>query len=355
MKSLTLFCSVILLAVVAPAYAQQRTDTAVFGSTVSSERPPAWEGATPMSSAVYFHHVWAMGVDYGFFKSNDVDLYYTIAGQGAETIVVVHGCPGIPKDYMHPMAASLEKHARVVYFDRRFDGLPKGLPRSATTINSMTDDLDALRRTLELESMTLLAHGFGGPVALNYALKYPNRVKRLILVATSAVVENPVEVERRLIEALSPQEQEAYRAAQEGAFTPLEKDRRRYRILFPRIFHKTPDSRFLDRDTYYIYFDALARRNVLANEPAPFDLRAQLSRIRIPALIVAGSHDIVTPVSRSLELAKGLPFSRLVVFRHSGHFPYFEEGSLFSAWVDGFLHDTVGHGEYGRVAALGPR
>jgi pimeloyl-ACP methyl ester carboxylesterase len=107
----------------------------------------------------------------------------------------------------------------------------------------------------------------------------------------------------------------------------------------------------LDRDTYYIYFDALARRYALADEAGGVDLRRQLGRIRAPSLILAGKFDLVTPLSHSDDLALGLPYSRLVVMSHSGHFPYFEEGHLFTQSVRRFVEDTSDKG--GDVKVIG--
>lgn len=324
------------------------------GNAGDSERDKNVVAAPELSlrPAWSFHHVWNTEVDYGFFTSNGFDLYYEIEGKGRETVVVVHGCPGIPHDYLHPMLSTLGNHVKVVYFDRRFDGLPKGLPRSAMSVDSMTDDLDALRRALNLDRMTILAHGFGGSVALNYAVRHPEHVKRLIMVSTSAVMENPVDVERRLIEALTPEQQAAYRAAEEGASSPLERDRKRYRLLFPRCFHRAPEAAMLDRDTYYIYFDTLARRHVMSGEPGGFDARPRLGSVKVPSLVVAGRHDVVTPVSHAIELAKGLPHSRLAVMERSGHFPYTEEASLFTEWVRRFMNDTADHSEDVRTSSV---
>lgn len=356
MKNLICVCVVVLLGTIGSAYSQQRIDSIphTVGISEKETRLPA-DAQTPLSTSVSFHHVWTTDVDYGYFESKETDLYYTIAGRGREMVVVVHGCPGIPKDYLHPMLAPLEKYVKLVYFDRRFDGLPRALPRSVMSIASMTADLEALRRSLGLERITLLAHGFGGSVALNYCLQHPSRVKRLILVGTSPVLEDAGEVEKRLIEALSPRDQEAYKAAQEGAFTALERDRRRYRVLYPRCFYRPPDSQLLDRDTYYIYFDALARKHVLSNEPSMFDFRSQLSRIRVPSLVIAGKHDLVTPVAQAEALAKGLPSSRLAVLHSSGHFPYFEQAALFTEWVRGFINDTADQSDDAIVTTVGER
>jgi pimeloyl-ACP methyl ester carboxylesterase len=115
----------------------------------------------------------------------------------------------------------------------------------------------------------------------------------------------------------------------------------RYAVLYPHYFHNLVPYEF-DRGVYTAYFDALSRKGALASDPASVDVRNQLSRVQVPALVVAGKHDLVTPPNQSEELATGLPQSRLVVMEHSGHFPFFEENYLFTEWVRQFMLATTG-------------
>jgi pimeloyl-ACP methyl ester carboxylesterase len=93
---------------------------------------------------------------------------------------------------------------------------------------------------------------------------------------------------------------------------------------------------------YTVYFDALSKKEALASDSSGLDFRAQLNEIRVPVLVMAGRHDLVTPPDQSFQLASGLPQSRLVVLEHSGHFPFFEENYLFTEWVRQFMVATNG-------------
>jgi pimeloyl-ACP methyl ester carboxylesterase len=133
----------------------------------------------------------------------------------------------------------------------------------------------------------------------------------------------------------------AYRSSEggTGATKPCERVRMRYAVLYPHYFHKLVPYEF-DRGVYTAYFDALSKKEALANDSNNVDFRAQLSEIKVPVLVVAGRHDLVTPPDQSFQLANGLPQSRLVVLEHSGHFPFFEENYLFTEWVRKFMIAT---------------
>jgi proline iminopeptidase len=295
------------------------------------------------SAFLSFHHVWTPGLIYGTFESNGLNLIYETQGTSDEVVIVVHGGAGLPHEYFHPMLSNLSRYAKLVYFDRRADMRSARTGHGMASVEEMADDLDALRKTLGLDRVTLLGHSFGATIVLNYALRHPANVKRLILVSAAAAVENPYEGEKRIVKTLSRAEMATYRSSEggAGAAKPCDRVRMRYGVLYPHYFHKLVPYEF-DRGVYTVYFDALAKKQALAADSTSLDVRAQLGEINVPALVIAGRHDLVTPPDQSSELASGLPRSRLVLMEHSGHFPFFEENYLFTEWVRQFMVATSG-------------
>jgi proline iminopeptidase len=298
--------------------------------------------AGPASPFVSFHHVWTPELEYGTFQSNGLKLTYETQGSGDEVVIVVHGGAGLPHEYFHPMLYNLSRYAKLVFFDRRADMLNSSSSGMAS-IDELSDDIDALRKTLGLERVTLLGHSFGATIALNYALRHPANVRRLILVSAAASIENPSEGEKRILKTLSKAEMAAYRSSEggTGANRPCDRVRMRYSVLYPHYFYKPIPYEF-GRGVYTVYFDALSKKEALASDSSKVDLRDQLSEIKVPVLVVAGLHDLVTPLDQSFDLASGLPQSRMVVLQHSGHFPFFEENYLFTEWVRRFVVATSG-------------
>jgi proline iminopeptidase len=329
-----------ILFLLAPlSQAQEGINRAEFEclSLANSSRIAPPGPAAPFAS---YHHVWTPGLDYGTFESNGLKLMYETQGSGDEVVVVVHGGAGLPHEYFHPMLYNLSRYAKLVFFDRRADMLSANAHGMAS-IAELADDIDALRKTLGLERVSLLGHSFGATIALNYAVRHPQNVKRLILVSAAAVVENPYEGEKRILQTLSKIEMSAYRSGEggTGAAKPCDRVRKRYAVLYPHFFYKLVPYEF-GRGYYTVYFDSLAKKEALAGDPTGLDLRAQLSQIKAPVLVVAGRHDLMTPPDQSLELASGLPKSKLVVMEHSGHFPFFEENYMFTEWVRQFMVAT---------------
>jgi len=334
------FALLTLVALAAVACAQEGPTRAEF-ECLSLNTSSGVALVTGNPSADSYHHVWTPVLTYGKFKSHGLELLYETQGDGGEVVIVLHGGPGLPHEYYHPMLSNLSRYARVVYFDRRADMASQREPHRAVRVAEMADDVEALRQALGVERVTLLGHSFGTAIALDYALRYPDHTRRLILVSGAAAVENPAEAEKRLVGALSPVETERYRS--EGGTNnanPCERVRRRYAVLYPHYFYKQIPYEF-DRGFYTVYFDSLAKKLALADDGQQLDVRSKLAAIKAPVLVVAGRHDLVTPVAQSYELANALPQSRFVVLEHSGHFPIFEENYLFTEWARQFMSGTA--------------
>ena len=339
---LRIFAAASLMVMVASmARAQEGSTRAEFECLTLANSSRVAAAGTP-SPFLSFHHVWTPGLDYGTFQSNGLNLTYETQGQG-DVVIVVHGGAGLPHEYFHPMLYNLSRYAKLVFFDRRADMLSASTGRGMASVDELADDIDALRKTLGFDRVTLLGHSFGATIAVKYALLHPDNVKRLILVSAAAAVENPNEAEKRILSSLSKIEMAIYRSNEggTGASKPCDRVRMRYSVLYPHYFHKLIPYEF-DRGVYTVYFDALSKKEALASDASRLDVRAQLSEIKVPVLVVAGRHDLVTPLSQSSELASGLPQSRLVVLEHSGHFPFFEENYMFTEWVHKFMLATNG-------------
>jgi proline iminopeptidase len=344
MKNLFGVCAVALLvfSVSSLAHAQEGSTRAEFECLALANSSSVAFGGEP-SGFLSFHHVWTPGLGYGTFQSNGLNFVYETQGSGDEVVIVVHGGAGLPHEYFHPMLSNLSRYAKLVYFDRRADTLSARSGHGAASIEEMADDIDALRKTLGVDQVTLLGHSFGATIVLNYALRHAANVKRLILVSAAAAVENPNEGEKRILKALSAAEMRAYRSTEgvSGAARPCERVRTRYSVLYPHYFYKLTPYDF-DRGVYTVYFDALSKKQALASDATGLDVRNRLSEIKAPTLVVAGQHDLETMPEQSTELASGLPHSRLVMMEHSGHFPFFEENYLFTEWVRQFMTATSG-------------
>ncbi len=293
-------------------------------------------------SFVTYQHVWTPNLHTYRYQAGGLNLAYNVEGKGKELAVVVAGGPGLPREYFQPALSPLGRYMTLVYYDRRADVL-SGKTHQYVTVSELADDIDELRKTLGYRRINLIAHSFGGAIALNYALRYPENVKRLILVSTSAFIEDQREVEKRLAQSLTTEEMAALNRSDAQARTSVSCDtvRARYRVFFPHYFNKPLEEYLAESNLYAAYFDALARKLSYVTSEGQFNVRAQLANIKVPTLVIVGRHDLVTPVRYGEELATGIPNARLAVFKHSGHFPFIEENFMFTEWVRQFFAGTV--------------
>jgi proline iminopeptidase len=108
-------------------------------------------------------------------------LYSREIGRG-QPIIVLHGGPDFDHSYLLPDLDRLADVFRLIYYDQRGRGRSSDyvLP-DEVTLTSDVDDIDRVRKNYRLQSSALLGHSWGTVLALEYALRHPERVSHMIL------------------------------------------------------------------------------------------------------------------------------------------------------------------------------
>lgn len=268
---------------------------------------------------------------------NGVSLYAREVGRG-QPVLVLHGGPDFDSAYLLPDFDRLGGAVRLIYYDQR--GRGKSAERvnpGEVSLGSEIADLDAVRQHFQLRNPVLLGHSWGALLALEYALRHPDRVSRLILMNPAPVsaadlaafrrtyVENlGGEMARQRATAASA----AYKAGDPAAVAE------RYRIHFKNALARPADfeklmaamkAAFIRQGAAGI-LEARAVEDRLVAETwglPGYDLLPKLRGLRIPTLVIAGDHDFI-PVSISEHIAEAIPGARLQTLRNCGHFSYLE-------------------------------
>lgn len=261
----------------------------------------------------------------------DTKLFYVEVGEGTPCLVM-HGGLGLDHGELHPWLDSLGDVMRLVYYDHRGNGR-SGRPALETfTFERLCADADALREHLGFEEIAVLGHSFGGIIALEYALRYPERLGRLILSGTTPALDYGEEIEanaRR--KGASAEQLEAL-----GAEAPDEAAwRHQLRVTGPLYWHS------FDADLHARVFAAMVL-SIDAHEAGwsmleGWDVTPRLGEIRAPTLILVGRDDFITPPSRAKIMHEGIPNSEMVVLERSGHWAYLEEPDAYFDAVRGWL------------------
>ncbi len=287
----------------------------------------------------------------GFVDLPSVRLYTRTVGEG-EPLLVLHGGPALSHEYLFPGLAPLADVAQVVFFDQRGCGRSSKPADARYDMATMAADVEGLRRALRLGRVNLLGFSFGGMLAEEYALRYPDSVKRLVIAGAGP---SGADINRRLAEvraAAPPRVREIVdRYESAGPFTgdayPPEYAAAADEAYRPFSFHSIagppPEvAAVLGHLSFDVYKILWGDRGEFAVTGLlrDWDRLGDLSEISAPTLILIGRYDL-TPVSTAEEMGRRIPRSRVVVFEESGHFMYVEEREKFLSEVRSFLKSSA--------------
>ncbi len=276
----------------------------------------------------------------GFKQVHGVKLFYRIIGEG-EPLVMVHGGPGSNMLHLLPYCDTLANWFKLIYYDQRGCGKSSSLKQSQTVSwEDHVEDLEGIRKAFGLEKLNLFGHSWGGGLVMLYAIRYPERVKRLVISNSMPAHEGKWKREMTLIEY----EHERHHGVREkleelDESGLLDRDPeayfRRYReIKSWQIFEDTTDAA---KTVYTI--DPCPRVNHLTWESLKgYDFRSQLKRLKMPVLVIHGERDII-PLKYAKELHQLMPQSSFVITR-KGHQPYIEDPGTFFQSVIEFLRSS---------------
>lgn len=117
----------------------------------------------------------------GFVDSGGVPIHYVTMGEGP-LLVMIHGYPDFWFTWRNQMPALARSFKVVAISQRGYNksGQPKGVEHY--TMAKLTADVDAVRQHFNADKMVVVGHDWGGWVAWSYAMAYPDRTDRLIVV-----------------------------------------------------------------------------------------------------------------------------------------------------------------------------
>ncbi len=121
----------------------------------------------------------------GLVRTDQAQLYVREIGTG-RPIIVMHGGPDFDHCYLLPEMDRLADAFRLIYYDQRGRGRSaRGVRPGDVSIRSEIEDLESVRRHFQLESVAVLGHSWGGVLAMEYAIRHPDRVSHLVLMNTA--------------------------------------------------------------------------------------------------------------------------------------------------------------------------
>lgn len=171
-------------------------------------------------------------------------LYARAIGQGPP-VIVLHGGPDFDHGYLLPDLDRLADTFRLIYYDQRGRGQSAERVRpEEVTLASDLADIDRVRQHFRLDAPAVLGHSWGAVLALEYALRHPRRVSRLILMNPAPASASDVALVRQVyLERLGPEmdRQRAIMASAAYQAGDPEAVAARYRIHFKPALKRAGD------------------------------------------------------------------------------------------------------------------
>ena len=259
-------------------------------------------------------------------KTDEVELYYQSHGDGEPLVLIPGFASGAWSwDWQVP---ALAKYFRVITFD------PRGISRSTDTgldslsIELIADDIAHILDTIGVGSTHILGVSFGGFVAQEFALKYPARVRKLVLASTSFGGSNHVSPSLKVLGAF---------AATDGLNSPD-----RIRQYLSMSF--SPDFVASEPDTVEEFCRLREANNVPEDvylgqlrSAMTFDTESCLSQISAETLVISGDVDTIVPTQNSLNLAAAISGAKLEIIGDGSHMAFVEHAAKFNEIVRIFL------------------
>lgn len=240
-------------------------------------------------------------------RTNGIEIYYEEHGAG-QPLLLIGGLGANVLDWA-PQIPVLARHYRVVAFDNRGAGR-SDKPDALYSIPQFADDTAGLMDALGIAAAHVLGHSMGGFIAQELALRYPQRLKSLVLSATTCGGTRSVPPPQESMHLLTNLPTMTLREAAEHGLP----------LLYSR--------QFIDQSRDIII------RNTLQSAQYPCPPHAhrrqfwaclsytsydRLPDIKTPTLVIAGSDDQIIPCENSRILARRIPNAELLILDGVGH------------------------------------
>ena len=264
--------------------------------------------------------------------SDGVRLAYATSGNGPELVKAANWLTHLDYDWASPVWShwwrGLSRTHRLVRYDERGSGLSDwNVPPGSFTLDAWLHDLETVADTIGLRRFALFGMSQGGPIAVRYAARHPERVSHLIVYGTCARATwaRATEQQRRELRALGELIKVSWGSDQPG-------------------FRQVYDARFIPDGPLETWraFDELQRLSTSPENAyqlwrafGALDASADAVQLSVPTLILHSKDDQVWRFSEAEELHSLVPGSRLVELESRNHILRADEPAF-----DRLLHEV---------------
>jgi 4,5:9,10-diseco-3-hydroxy-5,9,17-trioxoandrosta-1(10),2-diene-4-oate hydrolase len=250
-------------------------------------------------------------------KIDGRDVHYYTAGEG-EPLVVIHGGAGDARSWWRNIQELAEKY-KVYAPDLPGYGTSQPLDGNFY-IHEFSDFINKFTNFLHLKKFVVIGHSMGGGIALDFVLKFPGRVTKLILVS-SLGLGREIALWLRFISIPSIVKVVGYVVGKAIEF------------LGWMLGQSNPFELVLPVSPVVVRIGT----SIANRQSQNLVLEKYLKKIKIPTMLIWGGRDPVVPVKTAYRAVKEFPNARLLVFKKSGHNVHREQLKNVTRLINEFL------------------
>ncbi|MDH5379301.1 MAG: alpha/beta fold hydrolase [Cyclobacteriaceae bacterium] len=278
----------------------------------------------------------------GFLEINGSPVFYKAIGSGPP-IIVIHGGPLLNHSYMISHFEQLAKDYTLIFYDQRLCGQSSiEVDLKTFRLDGFVQDIELLRKALDLEHISILGHSWGGFLAMKYAIAFPDNLDALILSNSMPGNYKHWRQEEEVIAKRNSPEDSLKR--QEIISTPFTMGAKAITSLillsYKNLFYNPLLVDSLQLNLTDDYMDRSKIFNRLGPEINNYDLYSDLKNVNTPTLVIYGDTEPAASISAPLLVAT-IPNSELVVLKDCGHFPFIEQPQNYFQKIKEFLSFQV--------------
>jgi L-proline amide hydrolase len=290
----------------------------------------------------------------GFIPFRGYRTWYRIVGEseapGKLPLLVLHGGPGVPHDYLEPLEAIANTGRQVIFYDQLGAGNSDHPHNPALwTVALFVEEVGVVRQALGLDHLHILGQSWGGMLGMEYALTQPSGLVSLTVANSPASMAQWVSEANRLRAALPPDVQQTLLQHEEQGTTDSQEYQDAMLVFYRRHVCRVDDwpecvTRALEKlaqhpEVYYT-MNGPSEFHVIGTLKT-WDITNRLPEITVPTLLLSGRYDEATPMIVE-TIHRGIPGSEWILFEQSSHLPHVEETERYIEVMDEFLRRVEG-------------
>ena len=285
-------------------------------------------------------------VDMNTIEVNGIKLSLEIEGKGP-TAVFIHG---IPTDYRvwKPQVDRLSTKFHTISYSRRCAWPNMHCDYMSSTVENNVRDLEELINSVGVDSIHLVSHSYGGPIATSYVSKHPEKVQSLTLIEPhlAEVVVDPRNKDETLALINSkPSVAKSGKESVDNIKATLQEVFQNHLdkaldLYYPMTWENNDVKVKLTEPARAMMIDNMQTFKELMTEPPTFN-KADALRIAKPTLILGGQYTTEWMKAVASELHDNIPNNQIIIIQNAAHYPHIENPRDCSEAIFKFLSEQA--------------